>query len=142
MKRNFSQAAVVSILLNGCTTWTLTNRTERKLDENCTRMLRVILSKSWKQYPTKYQKRTEGDIGRNVVSIAIKMRSIVRLFEVIKKKPFFFLTCRLSIIQPLNQRSPPYQWPYPLNVKNQPCLLSGLPLLQLSFTTSRHFLNC
>ena len=47
MKRSFFQAAVVSILLYGCTTWTLTNRLEKKLDGNYTRMLRAILNKSW-----------------------------------------------------------------------------------------------
>ena len=47
MKRNFFQAAVVSILLYGCTTWTLTKRLEMKLDGNYTRMLRAILNRSW-----------------------------------------------------------------------------------------------
>ncbi len=46
MKRSFSQAAVVSILLYGCTTWTLTKRMEKKLDGNYTRMLQAILNKS------------------------------------------------------------------------------------------------
>ena len=41
MKRSFFQAAVVSILLYGCTTWTLTKRLEKKLDGNYTRMLRL-----------------------------------------------------------------------------------------------------
>ena len=41
MKRSFFQAAVVSILLYGCTTWTLTKRLEKKLDGNYTRMLRA-----------------------------------------------------------------------------------------------------
>ena len=41
MKRSFFQAAVASILLYGCTTWTLTKRLE-KLDGNYTRMLRAI----------------------------------------------------------------------------------------------------
>ena len=40
MKRNFFQAAVVSILLYGCTNWTLAKRLEKKLDGN---------------YPTKHQ---------------------------------------------------------------------------------------
>ena len=53
MKRSFFQAAVVSILLYGCTTWTLTNRLEKKLDGNYTRMLRTILNKSRRQHPTK-----------------------------------------------------------------------------------------
>ena len=55
MKRSFFQAAVVSILLYGCTTWTLTKRMEKKLDGNNTRMLRALLNKSWKQNPTKQQ---------------------------------------------------------------------------------------
>ena len=55
MKRNFFQAAVVSILLYGCTTWTLTKRLEKKLHGNYTRMLRAILNKSWRQHPTKHQ---------------------------------------------------------------------------------------
>ena len=55
MKRSFFQAAVVSILLYGCTTWTLTKRLEKKLDSNYTRMLRAILNKSWWQHPTRHQ---------------------------------------------------------------------------------------
>ena len=53
MKRSFFQTAIVSILLCGCTTWTLTKRMEKKLDGNYTRMLRAILNKSWKQLPIK-----------------------------------------------------------------------------------------
>ena len=55
MKRSFFQAAVTSILLYGCTTWTLTKRLEKKLDGNYTRMLRAILNKSWRQHPTRHQ---------------------------------------------------------------------------------------
>ena len=55
MKRSFFQAAVVSILLYGCTTWTLTQRFEKKLDGNYTRMSRAILNKSWQQHPTRSQ---------------------------------------------------------------------------------------
>ena len=55
MKRSFFQAAVVSILLYGCTTWTLTKRLERRLDGNYTRMLRAVLNKSWQQHPTRPQ---------------------------------------------------------------------------------------
>ena len=55
IKRSFFQAAVVSILLCGCTTWTLTKRLEKKLDGNYTRMLRAILNKSWRQHPTRHQ---------------------------------------------------------------------------------------
>ena len=55
MKRSFFQAAVVSILLYGCTTWTVTKRLEKKLGGNYTRMLRAILNKSWRQHPTRHQ---------------------------------------------------------------------------------------
>ena len=55
MKRSFFQVAVVSILLYGCTTWTLTKRLEKKIDGNHTRMLRAILNKSWWQRPTRHQ---------------------------------------------------------------------------------------
>ena len=54
-KCSFFQAAVVSILLYGCTTWTLTKRLENKLDGNYARMLRAILNKSWRQHPTKHR---------------------------------------------------------------------------------------
>ena len=55
MKRSFFQAAVVVILLYGCTNWTLTKQLEKKLNGNYTRMLRAILNKSWRQHPTKHQ---------------------------------------------------------------------------------------
>ena len=55
MKCSFFQVAVVSILLYGCTTRTLTKRLKKKLDLNYTRMLRAILNKSWRQHPTKHQ---------------------------------------------------------------------------------------
>ena len=55
MKRSFFQAAVILILLYGCTTWTLTKGLEKKLDSNYTRMLQAILNKSWRQHPTKHQ---------------------------------------------------------------------------------------
>ena len=55
MKLSFFQTAVVSILLYGCTTWTLTKRMGKKLDSNYTRMLRAILNKSWRQHLTKHQ---------------------------------------------------------------------------------------
>ena len=53
IKRSYFQAVVVSILLYGCTTWTLTKQMEKKLDGYYTRMLRAILNKSWRQHPTK-----------------------------------------------------------------------------------------
>ena len=52
MKRSFFQAAVVSILMYGCTTWTLTKCLEKMLDSNYRRMLRAILNKSWRQHST------------------------------------------------------------------------------------------
>ena len=55
MKRSFFQAAVTSILLYGCTTWTLKKRLEKKLDSNYSRMLRAILNNSWQQHPTRHQ---------------------------------------------------------------------------------------
>ena len=38
-----------------CTTWMLTKCMEKRLDSNYTRMLWAILSKSWRQHPTKQQ---------------------------------------------------------------------------------------
>ena len=55
IKRSFFKAAVISILLYGCTTWTLTKWLEKKLDSNYTRMLQAILNKSWRQHPTRHQ---------------------------------------------------------------------------------------
>ena len=55
MKHSFFQAAVMLILLYGCTTWMLTKRPEKKLHSNYTRMLQAILNKSWRQHPTKHQ---------------------------------------------------------------------------------------
>ena len=53
MKRDFFQATVASVLMYGCTTWTLTKNMEKRLDGNYTRMLRAVLNISWKQHPTK-----------------------------------------------------------------------------------------
>ena len=49
MKRSFFQAAAVSILLYGCTTWTLTKRMEKRLDGNYTRMLEETPQKTYLQ---------------------------------------------------------------------------------------------
>ena len=46
IKRRFFQAAVVSILLYGSTTWTLTMCREKKLEGDCTRKLWAVLNKS------------------------------------------------------------------------------------------------
>ena len=55
MKCSFLQAALVSILLYGYTTWTLTKRMEKKPNGNYTRMPRAILNKSWRQHPANQQ---------------------------------------------------------------------------------------
>ena len=55
MKCSFFQAAVVSIMLYECTTWTITKRMKKKLDGNYTRMQRALLNKSWRQHPSKQQ---------------------------------------------------------------------------------------
>ena len=55
IKRSFFQAAVESIVLCGCTTWTLTKRLEKKIDGNYTRISRAILNRSWQQHPTRRQ---------------------------------------------------------------------------------------
>ena len=44
-----------TLLLYGCTTWTLTKRLEKKLDGNYTRILRAILNRSWRQHLTRHQ---------------------------------------------------------------------------------------
>ena len=54
-KRHFFQAAVVLILLYGCTTWMLTKCMEKKLDSIYTRMLWAVLNKSCRQHPIKRQ---------------------------------------------------------------------------------------
>ena len=55
IKCSFFQASVLSILLYGCTTWTLAKRMEKKLDGDYTGMLLAVLNKSWRQHPTKQQ---------------------------------------------------------------------------------------
>ena len=71
MKRSFFQAAVVSILLYGCTTSTLTKRLKKKLDGNYTRMLRAILNKSWRQHPQ----------GTNYTATCLPPRKLSKLDE-------------------------------------------------------------
>ena len=53
IKCSFFQAAVMLMLLYGCTTWMLTKCMEKKLEY--TRMLGAILNKPWRQHPTKQQ---------------------------------------------------------------------------------------
>ena len=71
MKRSFFQVAVVSILLYGCTTWTLTKRLEKKVDGNYTRMLQAILNKSWRQHPQ----------GTNYTATCLPSRKLSKLDE-------------------------------------------------------------
>ena len=52
IKRDFLEPVAVSILLYGCTSWTPTKHMEKKPGGNYTRMLRAIVSKSWKQHLT------------------------------------------------------------------------------------------
>ena len=70
MKRCFFQATIVSILLYGRTTRTLTKQLEKKIDESYSRMLRTILNKSWRQHPTKQQ--LYGHIPRITKTIKIR----------------------------------------------------------------------
>ena len=53
IKWDFFLAAVVSILLYGCTTWTLTKRIEEKLDGNYTIMVRACLEQILEATPYK-----------------------------------------------------------------------------------------
>ena len=55
IKRDSFKAVLVSVLLYGCTTSTLTKRAGKKLHRYCTGMLRAILNKSGKQHLTKQQ---------------------------------------------------------------------------------------
>ena len=56
IKRDFFQDTVVWLLLYRCTTWTLTKCIEKRLDENCPRIVRVTVNKSWKPHPTPINK--------------------------------------------------------------------------------------
>ena len=56
MKRSFFQAVVASILLYGCTTWTLTKRLEKKLDVNYRRKFALIpLRNVWTSLSLSYE---------------------------------------------------------------------------------------
>ena len=54
-ERSFFPTAVVTILLYGWTTRTLSKRLEKKLGGIYTRMLGAILNKSWRQHPTMHE---------------------------------------------------------------------------------------
>ena len=55
IKRSSFQAVSMLILLYGCTIWTMTKRMERNLEDNCTKRLRAVFNKSWRQHPTQPQ---------------------------------------------------------------------------------------
>ena len=71
MKRSFFQAVVVSILLYGCTPWTLTKRLKKKLDGNYTRMLRAILKSLGGNTPQ----------GTNYTDTSLSSRKLYKLNE-------------------------------------------------------------
>ena len=52
LKINFFRATVETVLLYGCTTWTLTKALERKLDGTYTRLLRTALNIKWQTHTT------------------------------------------------------------------------------------------
>ena len=54
IKLEIFQVVAMSILLNGCTTWTLAKQPKKKLDRNNTRILHAVLYKSWKQHPARH----------------------------------------------------------------------------------------
>ena len=55
IKWEYFRALAVSILLYGCTSYTVRKQLEKKLNGNYTMMLRTVMNKSGKQYPTKQQ---------------------------------------------------------------------------------------
>ena len=71
MKHSFFQVAVVSMLLYGSTSWTLTKRLAKKLDGKYTRILRAILNKSWRQHPQ----------GTNYTATYLPLRKLSKLDE-------------------------------------------------------------
>ena len=52
MKHEVFQAVAVSVVLYGCTIWTLTKHLKKKLDGNYKKMLHAVLNKSRMQHPT------------------------------------------------------------------------------------------
>ena len=55
IKQDSFQAVAVLVQLNEFTTWTLSKRLDKKIEKNDSKVLRVVLNKSWKQQPTKQQ---------------------------------------------------------------------------------------
>ena len=52
LKINFFRATVETVLLYGCTTWTLTKALERKLDGTYARLIRTALNIKWQTHTT------------------------------------------------------------------------------------------
>ena len=77
MKRSFFQAAVVSTLLYGCTTWTLTKPLKKKLDGNCTRT--AITQGRCEQYWTSPGSNTPQ--GTNYTAPSLPSRTLSKLDE-------------------------------------------------------------
>ena len=55
IKQEFFQAIAMTVLLYGCTTWTLMKCLKNKLDGNYIRILHAVLNKSWKKHLIKQQ---------------------------------------------------------------------------------------
>ena len=53
IKRVFNHATIVSVLLNGCTIWMLTNPLLKREDWNLSKIQRAVLKKSCMQHSTK-----------------------------------------------------------------------------------------
>ena len=72
LKRQFFRAAVESVLVYGCVTWTLTASLEKRIDGIYTRMLRTVTNKSWRDHLTNEQ--LYGDIPK--ISKSIRMQRL------------------------------------------------------------------
>jgi hypothetical protein len=67
IKTRLFTATVESVLLYGCSTWTLTKAMEKSLDGTYTRMLRMALNVSWKEH------RTNIDLYGNLPKLSSKI---------------------------------------------------------------------
>ena len=71
-KINLFRAAIESVLLYGCETWTLTKKMEKSIDGCYTRMIRKALNISWKQHLT--NKELYGELPQ--ISATIRRRRL------------------------------------------------------------------
>ena len=76
IKRDFFPAVLMSMLLYECTTWKLTKCIDKKLDENCSGMLRALLNKPWKQHLTK--QNLYGHLPHVYKTIKVRRKKYVR----------------------------------------------------------------